>query len=176
MRIRIQYDDQYQTLDIPDEEAARFYVSLTGDGDGLGDATREEARECVQEAVDEAFNRPEYNNWHTMRRHTQPLPEPGGDGEGGITPGMEDIPDPTDVAEQAAEDDEWARVLGFVRSTLPAEQADAFIHVLLLGEDTRSYAGSRGISCAAARQRVSRARRRLRDARGESHNRPSRGL
>ena len=67
MKLKIRYENEYQTLDLNGEEAEQLWVSLSLDGEGL---SQEEREKKIQEVFDMNYNRPDYNNWHKHNRHT----------------------------------------------------------------------------------------------------------
>ena len=67
MKLKIRYENEYQTLDLNGEETEQLWVSLSLDGEGL---SQEEREKKIQEVFDMNYNRPDYNNWHKHNRHT----------------------------------------------------------------------------------------------------------
>ncbi len=66
MKLKIRYDNAYQTLELDARATEQLWVSLDLDGEGL---TQEEREALIQKAWEESINRPEYNNWHRHNRH-----------------------------------------------------------------------------------------------------------
>ncbi len=69
MKIRIQYENQSTTIDVPEED---FTVMIQLDYEKqlaeAGDPASAQRR-SPQEIMNERFNKPDYNNWHTHNRH-----------------------------------------------------------------------------------------------------------
>ena len=74
MKIRVRYEDQVTTIDVPDED---FTVMVQLDYQerlaGADDPSSVTPR-SPQEIMDERFNRPDYNNWRKHWRHTDADP------------------------------------------------------------------------------------------------------
>ena len=69
MKIRIRYETQITTIDVPEED---FTVMVQMDYEDRCAKAEDPAsvqRRTPQEIMDERFNRPDYNNWHTHNRH-----------------------------------------------------------------------------------------------------------
>lgn len=68
MKLKIRYDNTYQTIEVSEADKDKLWISLSLEGKGL---TSEEQEKKIQQAFEELFNRPEYNNWHNSCRHCQ---------------------------------------------------------------------------------------------------------
>ena len=66
MKLRIRYEDTYQTLELDAEDTQNLWVTLSLEGD---DVTQEEKEDMSREAWEREFNRPDYNSWHKFNRH-----------------------------------------------------------------------------------------------------------
>ena len=69
MKIKIRYDNQMMTLDVPEKE---FTLMIELDYEKqLAEAADPTAvqRRSPQEIMNERFNKPDYNNWHAYNRH-----------------------------------------------------------------------------------------------------------
>lgn len=61
MKLKIRYENEYQTIVLNEQDTEAMWVSLSLDGEGL---SQEEKESRIQEAWNETFNKPEYNCWH----------------------------------------------------------------------------------------------------------------
>ena len=68
MKLKIRYENEFQTIELDAKATDEMWVSLSLDCDE--DMTKEEKEQFIQDAWDEQFNKPEYNNWHKHDRHT----------------------------------------------------------------------------------------------------------
>ena len=59
MKIKMRYDNTYQTLEVDTDE---MWVSLSLESGAS--FTQEEKEQLIQNEVEERYNKPEYNNWH----------------------------------------------------------------------------------------------------------------
>lgn len=67
MKLKIRYEDEFQTVELDAETIEKMWVSLSLEGDD--DMTQEEKERRIQEEWDEQFNKPEYNIYHRETRH-----------------------------------------------------------------------------------------------------------
>lgn len=67
MKLKIRYENGYQTVNLSPEDTEQLWVSLSLEGDSF---TQEQREEMIQDAWEKKFNRPDYNCWHTHDRHT----------------------------------------------------------------------------------------------------------
>ena len=69
MKIRIRYENQVTTIDVPEEDFTLMiqldYEKQLADADDPASVQRR----SPQEIMNERFNKPDYNNWHTHNRH-----------------------------------------------------------------------------------------------------------
>lgn len=63
MRLSIRYENQFQSIELNEEETQEMWVSLSLEGENL------EKEKLIQKTFDEKFNKPEYNIWHRETRH-----------------------------------------------------------------------------------------------------------
>lgn len=68
MKLKIRYENEYQTIELDAKATDEMWVSLSIDCDE--DMTQEEKEQFIQDAWDEQYNKPEYNSWHKYDRHT----------------------------------------------------------------------------------------------------------
>ena len=64
MKIRVRYENEYQTLEVDTEE---MWVGLSLQCDK--ELKQEEKEAFIQETFENQFNKSEYNNWHKFDRH-----------------------------------------------------------------------------------------------------------
>ena len=151
MKLKIRYDNMYQTLELDAKETVQLWVSLDLDGEGL---TQEEREALIQRTFEERFNRPEYNNWHKHNRHM---------GESKAKPGKDETEEDVDTSEplmsEVADDrifrqDELTReeresyeaICAWIRKVLSKKPtwAEAFIAVRMDGMSVNDYAAGTG--------------------------------
>ena len=64
MRIKMRYEDAYQTLEVETQEVEKWLnVSISED------ENEEDYEKRIQKEIEVRYNRPEYNNWHKFDRH-----------------------------------------------------------------------------------------------------------
>ena len=65
MKIKIRYENEYQTLEVENVELERWLnISISED------ESQEDYEKRIQDVIEERFNRPDYNSWHKHARHT----------------------------------------------------------------------------------------------------------
>ena len=138
MKLKIRYEQEFQTIELDTEATKQLWVSLSlEDEEGLSEKDREQR---IQDAFDEQFNKPEYNIWHRETRHIDPTPKRKRmDGRAGYIQANEDDPGfdimdyllTTDDIELHDKNFDYERVCSWVRKVLvkKPEWADAFIAV-----------------------------------------------
>lgn len=165
MRLSIRYENQFQSIELNEEETQEMWVSLSLEGENL------EKEKLIQKTFDEKFNKPEYNIWHRETRHlTTPKERFNDDGDESDTsePLMKEVADDRifrkDEIERAYQDD-YEGVCKWIRSTLSKkpEWADAFIAVRINGISIREYATFIGASENNITQKLKRAKQKLRN-------------
>lgn len=73
MKLKIRYEQEFQTIELDTEATKQLWVSLSlEDEEGLSEEEREQR---IQDAFDEQFNKPEYNIWHRETHHIDPTPK-----------------------------------------------------------------------------------------------------
>ena len=169
MKLKVRFENTYQSIEISEADKDKLWISLSLDGD---DISPEEKEKRIQKAFEEKFNRPEYNNWHKFDRHR---------GESKAKPGKDEAEEDIDASEPLLDEvmddrifrqDELARqeredyeaICQWVRSTLGKKQnwADAFIAVELDGMSVNDYATKVGASDASIISKyLARARKKL---------------
>lgn len=160
MKIKVRYENAYQTLEVDTEE---MWVSLSLESDK--DLTQEEKESFIQDAFEEKFNKPEYNNWHKFDRHRGNLKTPfrKDDEAEDESDGMETVPDNSDEINRTARY-EYDAVCQRIRQALGKKQdwADMFIAVRIDSIPIREYAASIGANENNITQKLKRAEKKLR--------------
>lgn len=170
MRLKICYENEYQTFTLDAEATEELWVSLSLEGEGL---TQEEKEKLIQDTWEERFNRPDYNNWHKFDRHR---------GRSKAQPGKDDSEEEVDIneplMEEVADDrifrrdeldreerESYEAICEWVRKVLvkKPEWAVAFIAVRLDGESIREYAARIGADENNITQKLKRAEKKLRE-------------
>ena len=165
MRLSIRYENQFQSIELNEEETQEMWVSLSLEGENL------EKEKLIQKTFDEKFNKPEYNIWHRETRHlTTPKERFNDDGDEYDTsePLMKEVADDRifrkDEIERAYQDD-YEGVCKWIRTALGKKQdwADMFIAVRIDGVSIREYASSIGVSENNITQKLKRATKKLQE-------------
>ena len=165
MRLSIRYENQFQSIELNEEETQEMWVSLSLEGENL------EKEKLIQKTFDEKFNKPEYNIWHRETRHlTTPKERFNDDGDEYDTsePLMKEVADDRifrkDEIERAYQDD-YEGVCKWIRTALGKKQnwADMFIAVRIDGMLIREYASSIGVSENNITQKLKRATKKLQE-------------
>ena len=99
MRLKIRYEQEFQTIELDAEATEELWVSLSLEGEGL---TQEEKETLIQDTWEERFNRPDYNSWHKFDRHR---------GRSKAQPGKDDAEDEVDTNEPLMEEVADDRIL-----------------------------------------------------------------
>ncbi|MBQ7264524.1 MAG: sigma-70 family RNA polymerase sigma factor [Firmicutes bacterium] len=149
MKLKIRYENEYQTIMLDAEATEELWVSLSLEGEGL---TQEERERLIQETWEERYNRPDYNNWHKHNRHTrrskaQSENKDGEEGADTSEPLMSEVADDRIFRrdELAREEKEsYEAICQWVRQTLikKPKWADAFIAVRIDKIPIREYAAA----------------------------------
>ena len=174
MKLKIRYDNAYQTLELDAKETEQLWISLDLDGEGL---TQQEREELIQKTWEERFNRPEYNNWHKHSRHR---------GESKAKPGKDETEDDVDTSEplmsEVADDrifrqDELSReeqesyeaICSWIREILAKKPnwAEAFIAVRMDGMTVNEYAAATGQNAYNVSKYLTRAEKILKENSGK---------
>ena len=163
MRLSIRYENQFQSIELNEEETQEMWVSLSLEGENL------EKEKLIQKTFDEKFNKPEYNIWHRETRHlTTPKERFNDDGDEYDTsePLMKEVADDRifrkDEIDRAYQDD-YEGVCKWIRTALGKKQnwADMFIAIRIDGMSIREYASSIGVSENNITQKLTRATKKL---------------
>lgn len=175
MKLKIRYENAYQTIELDEEATKELWVSLGFEDE---EPEQEEKERLIQDAFEERYNKPEYNNWHKFDRHRGfSKAQPGKDGSeddiDSSEPLMDEVADDRifrkDEIERNARE-EYEEMCRWIRRVLvkKPEWADAFIAVYLNGETIREYAARIGADENNITQKLKRAKKKLRE---NYHNR-----
>lgn len=166
MRLSIRYENQFQSIELNEEETREMWISLSLEGENL---EKDEKEKLIQEKFDEKFNKPEYNIWHRKTRHlTTSRKRLNDDGDEYDTSErlMKEVTDDRIFRKDEIERTnqyEYESVCQWIRTTLGKKQdwADMFIAVRIDGMSIREYASSIGVDENNITQKLKRATRKL---------------
>lgn len=175
MNIKIRYETQIMTIDVPEEE---FDLMIRLDYEKQLAEAKDPAAVChrtLQEIMDERFNKPDYNNWHAFHRHWNADAVPStADGTGrrlAADPDdsgqqhhftMDEFPDLAALERQeATERDEEIRA--WIRKKLKPDYAEMLISIHLEGMSVTEYAALAGEKRTAVSNRLQRAEKKFQD-------------
>lgn len=156
MKIKMRYDNTYQTLEV---DAEKMWVSLSLEAGT--NITQEEKEQLIQDKVEEIYNKPEYNSWHKLDRH-RGKPKRSfrkDDEEADNSDGLDIIPDYSDE-ERRERKENYEEVCQKLRSLLKPEYADVIISVVLDGNTPEEYAAEIGVHRDTVYKRLQRAKKK----------------
>jgi len=170
MKLKIRYDNAYQTLELDAKETEQLWISLDLDGEGL---TQQEREALIQKAWEERFNRPEYNNWHKHSRHQ---------GESKAKPGKDETEADVDTSEplmrevtddrifrqdeiSREERESYEAICSWIREVLAKKPnwAEAFIAVRMDEMPVNDYAAATGQNAYNISKYLARAEKILKE-------------
>ncbi len=170
MKLKIRYENMYQTVELDAAATHDMWVSLSLEGEGLSDMEKEQK---IQEAFETQFNRPEYNNWHKYERHhgysmAKPEDDESEDDFDSSEPLMKEVRDDRIFRQdeiQRSMKDEYEDVCQRVRSALAKKPdwAEMFIAVRINGVSVDDYAASIGADASNISHKLARAEKKLRE-------------
>ena len=148
MKLKIRYEDEFQTIELDAEATEKMWVSLSLECDD--DMTQEEKEERIQTEWNEQFNKPEYNIYHRETRHL-------GDAKFRNKEGVVEVNTDESLIRKALDDSIFTKDLDelehrmeceyqdkhcrdFIRSHLTSAQADMVIAIALEGKTATEYA------------------------------------
>lgn len=73
MKLKIRYENEFQTIELDEKATEEMWVTLSIETDSA--VTQEQKEQLIQEKWDEQFNRLEYNVYHRETRHIDPTPK-----------------------------------------------------------------------------------------------------
>ena len=138
MKLKIRYEDKYQTVEVNSEE---MWLSLSLGSDE--ELTQQQKEELIQETFEEQFNKPEYNNWHKFDRHRGNLKRPfrKDDEDADESDGMDMVEDNSQEAERNSQY-EYEALCQKIREVLNPEYAEVIIAICLDEMTPEEYAHS----------------------------------
>lgn len=148
MKLKIRYEDEFQTIELDAEATEKMWVSLSLECDD--DMTQEEKEKRIQTEWNEQFNKPEYNIYHRETRHL-------GDAKFRNKEGVVEVNTDEALIRKAADNSIFTKDLDeleyrmeceyqdkrcrdFIRSHLTPAQADMVIAIALEGKTATEYA------------------------------------
>ena len=175
MKIKIRYDEQVTTIDVPEED---FTVMVQMDyEERIINAENPDSVKprTPQEIMDERMNRPDYNNWHRQWRHTdgEAIPprldhkagflsrDPDGAGEPHQY-SIDDFPDTAGPLYQMKKENHEA-TCALVRHVLKPAYADMVIAIHIEGIKIVEYAAMIGDKPDNVSHRLKRAEKKLKN-------------
>lgn len=170
MKLKIRYENGFQTIVLDTEETEGLWVSLDLEEDE--ELTQKEKEQRIQKAFDDKYNKPEYNCWHKFDRHRgYSKAKPGKDEEEIDTsePLMSEVMDDRIFRRDEIEREErqeYDAICKWVKKTLIKKPnwASAFIAVRMDGVSVNDYAASIGVSDASIVSKwLSRAAKKLKE-------------
>ena len=170
MKLKVRYDNGFQTLELDAEATEQLWISLSLEGDGLSQQEREQ---LIQDEWEERFNKPDYNSWHKFDRHR---------GYSKAQPGKDEDDEDVDTSEPLMKevmDDrifrrdeiEWEQreeheaVVQWVWKILKKKPtwAKAFVAVRIDGVSVNDYAAFVGKDASTVSKWLTRAEKNLRE-------------
>lgn len=169
MRLSIRYENQFQNIELNEEETKEMWLSLSLECENFEKDEKDEKEKLIQKAFNEKFNKPEYNIWHRETRHlTITKKQFNDDGDEYVIsePLMKEVADDRIFRKdeiKRAYQDEYEDVCKWIRTSLGKKQdwADMFIAVRIDGVPIREYASSIGVSENNITQKLKRATKKL---------------
>ena len=172
MNIRIRYENQITTIDVPEED---FTVMIQLDYEkqlAEADDPSTVQRRTPQEIMDERFNKPDYNNWHRHNRHWDgdAVPSSIYGGKQHVSTDLEDsgekhhfdmdeFPDMAALdAQKRQERDEELKDL--IRKKLKPDYAEMLIAIDMEGMSVTEYAVQIGETRTTVSHRLQRAEKK----------------
>ena len=165
MKIKMRYEDAYQTLEVETKEIEKWLnISIT-------EESQEEYEQRIQDEIEERFNRPDYNSWHKHDRHS-------GDAKMKNNDGVVEVNTDEAIMTRAADqsiftrdidglieriDHEWQyeHYCSYLREILKPDVADMVIAIAIDGYIVGEYATSIGDDANNVSHRYRRAIKKL---------------
>lgn len=176
MNLKIQYEDKYQDITLNNKDFEDTWISvdlaIVKDEElkpevkeeislkGKESLPMDEREVLLQKAWKVIFNRPDYNNWHTFRRHTGYSREEGDNGEPSRLRVFHES-SVFNVEEELETEENYNEICRQIRECLKPEWAELFIAVHIDGESIRDYAASIGGSENNLTKKLERAEKKL---------------
>ncbi|WP_294155904.1 hypothetical protein [uncultured Selenomonas sp.] len=169
MKLKIRYENTYQTLEV-ETDAMKSWLSIDVE-DG------EDVEAAIQERFEEVWNKPDYNNWHHLNRYIgQPQkPYRRDDEDAEMGDGVDTLEDVrlTRNLERKMEDEEFVANL---QVGMKKEYVDVLIAVDIEGMSRKEYAAHTSEKPNTVSHRLQRAEKKFCEIFGiVSHSGPRRG-
>lgn len=176
MKLKVRYDNAYQTLELDAEATEQLWITLSLEGEGL---SQEEREKLIQDEWEERLNKPDYNSWHKFDRHRGYSKAQAGKDED-----EEDMDTSEPLMKEVADDrifrrdelahiesEEYEEVCQWIRAVLEKKPswAEAFIAVCLDGEEETAYARRIGDTQSNVAHKLARAKKKLQENLGNRH-------
>lgn len=168
MKLKVRYENEYQTIELTTEAAEQLWVSLSLDDECLSEAEKEKR---IQEVWEQRFNRPDYNCWHRETRHIDPTPKARklNGKRGYVGPDDDDVFDVMEnlaVTEEQPDEDfrgDEEMLRERIRSSMKPDYAEMLIAIHLDGMKPGEYAAMMGERPNTLNHRLQRAEKKLRE-------------
>ncbi|MGI6700798.1 MAG: sigma factor-like helix-turn-helix DNA-binding protein [Christensenellales bacterium] len=166
MKLKIRYENNYQTIELSPEDTDQLWVSLSLEGEDIPQAEREK---LIQDAWEKQYNRPDYNNWHKHTRHTGQSRAKANEDEELVNnpePLMSEVADSrifcSDMIRRDAKDT-YDDLCEHIRAVLKPDYAEMIIAIHLDGMTSSEYALSIGEKPNTVNHRLQRAEKKFRE-------------
>ncbi len=143
MKIKIRYENEYQTLEVENMELEKWLnISISEE------ESQENYEKRIQDVIEERFNRPDYNSWHKHDRHTGNAYMKSKDGTGEVNTEeaiMHRAADKSALISFIDEVDnqlQYEHYCDYLRSILKPDAAEMVIAIVLDGMTVGEYAAS----------------------------------
>ena len=158
MKLRIRYEDEFQYLELSEEETRQLCVSLSIENENP------KPKE-IQKAFDDQFNKPERNCFQKETRHIDPEPHirtitgrrTACREDEDSTFSLDMLPAPG----SEMPDFEYEDLCKLIKTLLKPAQADLIIAICIDGVSVSEYAEKEGVSQPAITQRLQTAKKIL---------------
>lgn len=167
MKLKVRYENEFQTIELNAKATEKMWVSLSLDCDD--DMTQEDKEQAIQNAWDEQYNKPEYNNWHKFDRHrgySKAKSDDETDEIDTFEPLMSEVKDPSifckDECNRITKHEDEA-IVEMVHKILKPESAELVIAIAIKGYSAGEYASMIGDNANNVSHRHRRALRKLKN-------------
>lgn len=169
MKLRIRYENDFQTIELDAKATDEMWVCLSLDCDE--DMTQEEKEKLIQDSFDEQYNKPEYNIYHRETRHLE-------DAKMRNKEGVEEVNTDEAIMARAIDksvftkssdeletkldhENQYEYYCGWIRKVLKPSAAEMVIAIVLDGLSVGDYADSIGDDANNVSHRYRRAINKL---------------
>lgn len=165
MKLKVRYENEFQTIELDAKATEKMWVSLSLDCDD--DMTQKDKEQAIQNAWDEQYNKLEYNNWHKFDRHrgySKAKSDDETDEIDTFEPLMSEVKDSSifckDECNRITKYEDEALV-EMVHKILKPESAELVIAIAIKGYSAGEYASMIGDNANNVSHRYRRALRKL---------------